>query len=78
MVNSTVVAAAINTLSLRIDPRRIGYLKFILEGYDGMALVTTINAKEGKVIIRYSSSFHHQLLAIIFDVSPLIFQDHAE
>ncbi len=71
-------AAAINSLPLRIDPRRIGYLKFILEGYDGMALVTTINAKDGDIVIRYPASFHSELTAIIKDVSLLIFEAHAE
>ena len=66
------------TLPLRIDPRRIGYFKFILEGYDGMALVTTINAKEGAIIVRYPSFFHDDLLAIIDDVAPLIFKPNAE
>jgi hypothetical protein len=73
MANCTIA-----TLSLQIDPRRIGYFKFILEGYDGMALVTTIDAKKGAIIIRYPSSFHNDLLSIIDDVSPLIFKSHAE
>ncbi len=77
MISGTV-SAEISTLPLRVDSRRIGYLKFILEGYDNMALVTTIDAKEGMIIIRYPSSFHNDLTAIIFDVSPLIFQVHAE
>jgi len=68
----------ISILTLRIDPQRIGYLKFILEGYDNMALVTTINAKEGIVIIRYPTTFHNDLSAIISDVSSRIFQDHAK
>lgn len=68
----------IATLPLQIDPRRIGYFKFILEGYDGMALVTTIDAKKGTVIVRYPSSFHEDLLSIIEDVSPRIFNSHAE
>ena len=64
--------AAIHTLPLCIVPQRIGYFKFILEGYDGMALVTTIDAKEGRIVVRYVSSFYHDLMAIIQDVSPLI------
>jgi len=71
-------STAISTLTLRIDPHRIGYLKFILEGYDNMALVTTINAKEGLVIIRSPATFHNDLSAVISDVSTIIFQDHAE
>ena len=73
MVNCTIA-----TLPLQIDPKRIGYFKFILEGYDGMALVTTINAKNGDIIIRYPSFFYDDLLCIIEDVSPLIFKSHAE
>lgn len=71
-------STAISTLPLRIAPQQIGYFKFILEGYDNMALVTTIDAKEGIVIIRYPATFHNDLSAIISDVSSLIFQDHAE
>lgn len=71
-------STAISTLPLRIDPQRIGYLKFILEGYDNMALVTTVNAKEGHVSIRYPATFYNDLSAIIADVSSFIFQGHAE
>lgn len=64
------------TLPLRIVPQRIGYLKFILEGYDGMALVTTKNASDGEIVIRYPPSFHVDLIAIIHDgdmkINPLI------
>jgi len=73
-----MVTCTIATLPLQIDPRRIGYFKFILEGYDGMALVTTINAKEGDIIVRYPSFFYEDLLSIIDDVSSLIFKPHAE
>ena len=73
MANCTIA-----TLPLRIDPTRIGYFKFILEGYDGMDLVTTINAKEGDIIIRYPSFFYDDLLSIIEDVSSLINKPHAE
>ena len=33
----------------RIDRRNISFIRFIFEGYDGIALVTTINAAEGLV-----------------------------
>lgn len=72
------MSAELSTLPLQIDPRRIGYLRFILEGYDGMAMMTTINAKEGTVVVRYPSSFHNDLTAIISDVSSLIFLTHAQ
>lgn len=68
----------ITTLPLQIDPKRIGYFKFILEGYDGMALVTTIDAKKGSIMVRYPLFFHDDLLSIIKDVSSRIFNSHAE
>lgn len=36
-------------LCLRIMPGRIGYLKFLLEGYDGLAMLTTLDATTGLV-----------------------------
>jgi hypothetical protein len=33
----------------RVDPRQIHYLQFILEAYDGVAMLTTIDAQEGRV-----------------------------
>lgn len=67
---------ALRTLTLRIDPRRIGYLRFLLEGYDGMALLTTLNAKEGRVMIRYPSAFHDDLTALLDDVAARLSLTH--
>ncbi|MBA3015064.1 MAG: DUF4911 domain-containing protein [Proteobacteria bacterium] len=61
------------TILLKITPHRIGFIKFILEGYDGMALVSTVDSKSGSIIIRYPLSFHDNLTAIIADLSPLLF-----
>jgi Domain of unknown function (DUF4911) len=33
----------------RVDPRQIHYLQFILEAYDGVATLTTVDAREGRV-----------------------------
>jgi hypothetical protein len=33
----------------RVDPRQIHYLQFILEAYDGLAIMTTVDAREGRV-----------------------------
>lgn len=77
MADSTL-STELSTLPLRIDPRRIGYLKFILEGYDGMAQVTTVDAKEGRITIRYPSLFHDGLMAVIDDLSPRILPEYGE
>ena len=36
---------------LRIDRREIGYLRFILEGYDGLAVLTTMDPRAGLVAL---------------------------
>ena len=73
LMEKRALPETINRLPLRVNPRRIGYLKFILEGYDGMAVVTTLDAKEGDIVLRYPSSFHNELTAIINDVSTHIY-----
>ena len=35
----------------RIDRRQIHFLKFILEGYDGVAVLRTIDPSEGLVVL---------------------------
>ena len=35
----------------RINPKEISFLKFILEAYDGLAVVTTIDSSEGIISI---------------------------
>lgn len=49
-------------LYLRISPGKIGYLKFLLEGYDGLAVLTTMDADHGLVRLlvppaRYAEAF---------------------
>ena len=32
-----------------VDPKNIAYLRFILEAYDGLAVLTTLNAQDGMI-----------------------------
>jgi len=51
-------------LYLRIRPDRIGYLKFLLEGYDGLAILTTIDSNYG--LIRLALSRPRYVEAVCF------------
>lgn len=44
------------TLYLYINRDKIGFFKFLLEGYEGMAVLSTIDPQQGlvKVILPYS------------------------
>ncbi len=43
----------LNVLRIRILPSQIYFLKFIIEGYDGLAVVSTVSVETGDLIIRY-------------------------
>ena len=40
-------------LRFTMRPERIHFLKFILEGYDGLGILTTVDAAQGIVEIRH-------------------------
>jgi len=44
---------AFEGVELTIAPRRIAFLKFILEGYDGLAVLSTLDAGSGRVLLRF-------------------------
>lgn len=43
----------LQSLYLRIAPDRYHYLKFILEGYDGLCLLSTVPDVSGCVVLRF-------------------------
>ncbi len=55
----------LESLYLRIDPARYHYLKFILEAYDGLCLLSTVPGKKGCVCIRYPKELTETLHALL-------------
>jgi len=62
-------------LRLRISPERIHFLKFILEGYDGFALLSTENAEQGLVEIRYPPEIESDLKELLKSIEPHIIKN---
>jgi hypothetical protein len=62
------------TFFLRIRPDRISLFRFLLEGYDGLAVLSTLDAKQGLVrllVPKSRSTELWQLLdAICKDLNP--------
>jgi hypothetical protein len=52
----------------RIDRRQIHYLKFILEGYDGVAVMRTVDSQAGLVVIHVAPGCEYEVNAIIGDL----------
>ena len=58
-----------SSLHLKISPDRIHYLKFILEGYDNLAILSTINARQGLVEIRYPPENEKDLRYLLSEIT---------
>ena len=59
-------------LYLRISPDKFHYLKFILEGYDNLAILSSHDMKQGVVMLRYPSSLERDLYDLLSSISPEI------
>ncbi len=64
----TQPATALHTTQryFRINRRNISYLRFILEAYDGVAVLTTVDAREGIVKVLIAPGSEH-LVAELLD-----------
>jgi len=59
-------------LQITINPERINFLKFIMEGYDGLAIQSTVDAKSGIVEIRYPHEVENDLQLLLADLGPIL------
>ncbi|MEN8139792.1 MAG: DUF4911 domain-containing protein [Thermodesulfobacteriota bacterium] len=58
-----------STLYLRISPGRIHFLKFILEAYDNLAIISVHDGKAGIVLLRYSPSEAAEIFKLLTDLA---------
>jgi hypothetical protein len=54
---------------IRIPPRKISLLRFLVEGYDGLAIVSTIDAADGLVRLLLPRSRYGEMLALLSALS---------
>ena len=52
-------------LRARLDPVRIGFVKFILEGYDGLAVLSTADRNSGEITLRYHPGRRETLFCLL-------------
>lgn len=53
----------------RIDRRQIYFLRFILEGYDGIALIRTLDPEKGIVIVYIAPGCEDDVKMVLEDLS---------
>ncbi len=56
-------------LYLRIAPARYHYLKFILEGYDGLCLLSTVPDAHGCVVLRYPHEQNKTVFSLLGNIA---------
>lgn len=57
---------------LRISPGKFHILKFILEGYDNMGLISSYRNDKGIILLRYSKDFAREVMELLASLSPLL------
>lgn len=55
-----------SSLSARVaSPDLIGFVKFIIESYDGLAILSTANPESGEIMLRFHPDQCDELLALL-------------
>jgi len=67
-----IEGALFRELYLNIAPDRFHFLKFILEGYDGLAVLSSVNGKTGIVRLLYPPERGALLFELLSDLSRKI------
>ncbi len=58
----------LNELVLRIALDKFHFLKFILEGYDNMAILSSLNSREGLVVVKYPKNLAKDLFTLLANI----------
>jgi hypothetical protein len=62
----------LNEIYLRISPGKFHYLKFILEGYDNLAILSSFQGSVGIVVIRYPREMARDLFSLLGDLADYL------
>ena len=64
--------------TLRIDPSSVYFFRFILEGYDNMFMLSTVDQSIGLVEVRAVKGSAYDLLLILRSLKSIIGLDHMD
>lgn len=64
--------AACSEITLRINPERIYFVRFILEGYDGLAVQSTVDPKQGIIKICCPNEVRADVERLLKELAPSI------
>lgn len=59
----------LESLYLRISPGKFHFLKFIVEAYDNVAILSSVDNREGIVVLRYSQGHREELFGLLGSIA---------
>ena len=59
------MASSLASCRIRIDPEQIYFLKFILEGYDNLTIMSTVDRIEGVMELKYPSELEQDVKQVL-------------
>lgn len=59
----------LSEIFLRIVPGKFHYLKFILEGYDNLAILSAYDNSSGIVVIRYPKTMALEVFELLSEIA---------
>ena len=68
----------LSELFLRIAPDKFHFLKFIIEGYDNLALISSVSGKEGVIRLRYPEENLQEIMELLNSIAAVIKREHFE
>lgn len=68
----------LSELFLRISPDRFHFLKFIVEGYDNLALISSVSGREGVIRLRYPEENLGEIMHLLASIAAEIKRENYE
>lgn len=59
------MASSLASLRIRIDPEQIYFLKFILEAYDNLTIMSTVDRIEGVMELKYPPELEEDVKGVL-------------
>ena len=59
------MASSLASYRIRIDPEQIYFLKFILEGYDNLTIMSTVDRIEGVMELKYPPELEQDVKGVL-------------
>ena len=60
-----IMASSLASCRIRIDPEQIYFLKFILEGYDNLTIMSTVDRIDGVMELKYPLELEEDVKGVL-------------